>query len=288
MVARIPSRQDPGERTPEPSRRVLPSCFPMRKYLTFALWSACLPAFGWGPEGHGLVARIAETQLTAAARARVAEILGPASTMASVSSWADDARRSRPRTAGWHFIDIPISKPHLDMARDCPKGDCVLAEIAVLEKALRDPALAPSGRREDLMFLIHFIGDMHQPLHCSDNGDKGGNDVHVEFSGRKTNLHSLWDSALLARIGTEDQLLPALAAASMRNRRKWSKGTVEDWAEQTHKASQKVVYRRLPLAAGNAPRVISAAYERAADPLIESQIEKAGARLARVLNEILR
>ena len=259
----------------------------MRKLPIFALFCGCLPAFGWGPEGHSLIARIAEAQLTATARARAAEILGPGSTMASVSSWADEVRRARPQTAAWHYIDIPISKSHLDMARDCPRGDCVIAEIESLERALRDPALAAPERREDLMFLIHFVGDMHQPLHCSDNADKGGNEVRVEFNGHATNLHSLWDSGLLGRIGGEEQLLPTLSAASARNRRKWSRGTVEQWAEESHKAARKMVYGRLPHSSGDAPRAISPAYERAADPLIELQIEKAGARLARVLNETL-
>lgn len=260
----------------------------MRKLLTaLSLLGMCLPAFGWGPEGHSLIARIAEAQLTPATRARVAEILGPNTSMASIASWADEVRRARPQTANWHFIDIPISKPHLDMARDCPGGDCVIAEIARLEKSLRDPALAPAERREALMFLIHFVGDMHQPLHCSDNGDKGGNGVNVELAGHRMNLHSLWDSALLGRIGTEDQLFPALSAASARHARSWSKGSVEDWAEQAHKASQKIVYGRLPKTAPGAPAVISPAYERAADPLIRAQIEKAGARLARVLDQTL-
>jgi len=95
---------------------------------------------------------------------------------------ADEVRRSRADTAPWHFIDIPIDKPHLDMARDCPKGDCVIGKIEQFRKALNDAAITPAERREDLMFLIHFIGDMHQPLHCADNKDKGGNDVPVEFS----------------------------------------------------------------------------------------------------------
>lgn len=267
---------------------MLRSYFAMRKFPIIAILSGCLPAFGWGPEGHSLIARIAEAQFTADTRARVAEILGPGTAMASIASWADEVRRSRPQTANWHFIDIPISRPHLDMARDCPHGDCVIAEIETLERSLRNPALPAGERREDLMFLVHFVGDMHQPLHCSDNGDKGGNDVRVEFAGHTTNLHSLWDGGLLGHIGTEEQLLPALSAASARNARKWSKGTVEQWAEEAHKAARKTVYGRLPQPSGDAPRAISAAYERAAGPLIELQIEKAGARLARVLNETLR
>jgi hypothetical protein len=259
-----------------------------RLAVVAALIAGCLPTFAWGPEGHSLVARIAHAQLTPAARARVDAILGPNTTMVSIASWADEVRRSRADTAPWHFIDIPIDKPHLDMARDCPKGDCVIGKIEQFRKALNDAAITPAERREDLMFLIHFIGDMHQPLHCADNKDKGGNDVPVEFFGRRTNLHSVWDSGLLGRMGTEDRIFGRLLTASSDHARKWSKGTVEDWAEEAHKAAQKVVYGRLVKVPAGVPVPIDAAYEKKADPLIREQIEKAGARLAAVLNAALR
>jgi hypothetical protein len=260
----------------------------MRKFVVVAVIAGCLPSFAWGPEGHSLVARIAHAQLTPAARARVDEILGPDTTMVSIASWADEVRRSRADTAPWHYIDIPIDQPHLDMARDCPKGDCVIAKIEDFRKALNDPAIAPAQLREDLMFLIHFIGDMHQPLHCSDNKDKGGNDVHVEFFGKPTNLHSVWDSGLLGRMGSQDRLYGRLLTESTDHAKKWSKGTVEDWAEEAHKAAQKTVYGRLPKVAAGTPVPIGATYEKKADPLIREQIEKAGARLAMVLNTTLR
>ena len=242
------------------------------------------PLFAWGPEGHSLVAHIAETQLTAAAKARVAEILGPDETMVSVSSWADQVRPARAETGPWHYVDIPIDKPHLDMARDCPKGDCVLAKIEEFRKTVKDAAAPAEKRREALMFLIHFVGDMHQPLHCSDNHDKGGNDVKIQFMDRKGNLHSLWDSGLLGRMGKEDELFPRFSRESEARRKKYAKGTVEEWADQNHKLAQKVVYGLLPKAPEGGVLVIRADYERRADPLIEQQIAKAGARLAMILN----
>jgi hypothetical protein len=257
----------------------------MRNPFAVALLCAT-PLFGWGPEGHNLVARIAEAQLTPAAKARVVEILGPASTMASVSSWADEIRRSRPETGPWHYIDIPIDKPHLDMARDCPKGDCVIAKIEELQVTLKDPATAPEKRREALMFLIHFVGDMHQPLHCSDNNDKGGNTVKIQFMDHPGNLHGLWDSGLLNRMGKEDELFARLSAESSSHKKKYAKGTVRDWAEQSHRMARKVVYARLPKAPEGGVLVIRADYERRADALIEQQISRAGARLAMVLNSI--
>jgi hypothetical protein len=240
------------------------------------------------------VARIAQAQLSAKVRAKVDAILGPGATIVSVSSWPDTIRRDRPETASWHFVDIPIDQPHLDMARDCPKGECVLDAIARFRAALKDPATPPAARKEALMFVIHFVGDMHQPLHSSDNKDKGGNDVHVSLDGRQTNLHSVWDTAMLSRMGKEDELYPGLLKEARKNRKNWSKGTVESWAEESHQIAVDVTYGKLPVrpVAGTpnttTPIQLDAAYEQAADPAIRVQIEKAGDRLARVLNEALK
>ena len=260
----------------------------MKKRVAAALLAWNLPLFAWGPEGHDLVARIADAQLTPVARAKVAEILGPGVTMASISSWADSVRRDRPDTGPWHYVDIPITQKHLDMARDCAKGQCVIQAIEDEEKTLRDPNTPPVQRKEALMFLIHFVGDMHQPLHSSDNKDKGGNDVHVVFNGRPSNLHSVWDSGILGRIGKEDDLFAAWSADSMKHRKKFARGSVKKWAEQNHDLAKKVTYGDLPKSADGKPVEITATYEAQADPLIKLQIEKAGARLARVLNETLR
>jgi hypothetical protein len=254
----------------------------MHKFAWIALAAVAPSAFGWGGEGHALIARMAEAQLTQRARDQIAAILGPGKTLEAIASWADDARRSRPETGAWHYVDIPISRPHLDMARDCPKGACVLAKIEELENTVANPSTPPTERREALMFLVHFVSDMHQPLHASDNQDKGGNSVQVQLADRRLNLHSLWDSALLARMGTEQQLASAWLQDSVKHAKKWDKGSVEEWAEQSHKAAQKVVYGKL---AHGTPVIINAKYEKAADSLIRQQIEKAADRLAFVLNQ---
>lgn len=256
----------------------------MRAFALISLALITLPAFAWGPEGHALVARIAEAQLTPEVRARVIEILGPGKSMASVASWADEIRRSRPESGPWHYVDIPLKSAHIDLARDCAKQGCVVVKIAELRRLVHDPATPVEQRREALMFLIHFIGDMHQPLHCEDNNDKGGNGVQVQFFGRRTNLHSVWDSGLLTRIGAEDQLLPALSRESAAHARKYGKGTATKWAEESHKTARKVAYGKLPQTAPGSPVTIDAAYEKAADPVVRHQIELAGARLAKVLN----
>jgi hypothetical protein len=248
-----------------------------------------LPAFGWGPEGHNLVARLAAQHLTPAAASRVAEILGESVTLQSVASWPDQIRRERVASGPWHYVDIPIDKPHLDMARDCPKGECVVAKIEDFQRVVKNPAATGVERREALIFLVHFVGDMHQPLHCSDNKDKGGNDVKLSFFGRNSNLHSVWDSGLLGRKGGEEALFAEYSKDLTKKQvKKLGKGSVKSWAEQSHKAAQKVVYGALPKAPTGEEIRIDAAYERLADPVIKDQIERAGARLARVLNTTLK
>jgi len=258
----------------------------MRKLGFLVLVLGGARAFGWGGEGHNLVARLAQARLTPAAAAKVKEILGPDATIVSISSWADQVRNSRRESGPWHYIDIPIDKKHLDMARDCKNGDCVIAKIEDFKKVLVDPAATPVQRREALMFIVHFIGDMHQPLHCSDNKDKGGNDVRLDFNGRNMNLHSVWDSAMLSRMGTEDELYAKLSQDLNPGRtKKLGKGKVRDWAEQSHSISVKIVYGKLPKGTGIK---ITSDYEKAADPVIVEQLERAGARLAATLNAVLK
>jgi hypothetical protein len=245
-----------------------------------------VPVFGWGGEGHSLIARLAASHLTPAASAQVQVILGPGVTMASIASWADQVRNQRRETGPWHFIDIPINQPHLDMARDCPKEGCVISKIEEFEKVLADPAMTPAQKKEPLMFLVHFIGDMHQPLHCSDNKDRGGNDVRLEFFGRNMNLHSVWDGGMLGRLPAEDVEFTEFSKdLTDSHARKWGKGTVRDWAEESHKVAVKVVYGKLPK--GTPPIKITPEYEKLADPIVRQQIERAGARLAAALNAAL-
>lgn len=261
----------------------------MHKLVPFILFASSLPLFGWGGEGHALVARIAWEQLSPEAKAQVAAILGPNQTMVSIASWADDVRRQRPESGPWHYIDIPLDKPHMDMARDCPQGACVVAAIARFRAVLADPKAPETQRKEALMFIVHFIGDMHQPLHCEDNKDKGGNDVRVVLYDRPGNLHSAWDSGLLGHMGDQEKLYPEFLKDAEKHRKKWGKGTVEQWAEESHKVAQKIVYGKLPpVGADGKLHTLSAAYEKKADPVIRVQIEKAGDRLATFLNETLK
>jgi hypothetical protein len=188
-----------------------------------SLFLLIVPAnsFGWGSDGHKIVASIAEARLTPAAKAQVDALLDGAH-LADVASWADEVRRDRPATSRWHYVDIPYDAYNYDAARDCQltdHGDCVIAEIARAEKVLSDTSQTKNDRTEALKFLVHFVGDMHQPLHsierkdpATGHGDAGGNTVRVTFFGQPANLHGVWDSGIVAHGGiTLDQVQKWLA-----------------------------------------------------------------------------
>jgi hypothetical protein len=178
--------------------------------------AAVLPmenAYSWGQEGHSIVAEIAQHRLNPAATQAVTQLLGPNVSLASISSWADDVRGARPGTYNWHFVDIPGSQTDYVPARDCQPtsaGDCIVNELMRLRTELRCGA-TDTIRREALKFAVHFVGDVHQPLHAI--GDKkGGNAVpiHGAIHGQtctgscpietdSANLHALWDSGLIHR-----------------------------------------------------------------------------------------
>ncbi len=255
----------------------------------------CGTAQAWGPEGHSIVAEIAQQRLTPQAAAAVQSLLGGRS-LASVASWADDVRDKRPATSQWHFVDIPIASSTFDRATQCKqtdKGDCVIAELERLKSDLRCAA-GPDGRLEALKFAVHFVGDIHQPLHTVD--DKiGGNDIPVIVFLRgkacsqackvplPSNFHAAWDSDLIHAV------VFAWGAYVDRLEQDWLKGpeatqsgidggTPTDWALETHTKAQAVWNRPSGV-------VIDDAYFDAVLPVLDRQLGVAGLRLAKFLND---
>jgi hypothetical protein len=253
-------------------------------------------AFAWGQEGHAIVAEIAGRHLSPKARAAIAGIFGPGVSLASVSSWADDVRPSRPETYNWHFVDMPLGSPSFDAARDCKretgKGDCIIAAIARLRRDVASRRTAPRVRREALKLLVHFMGDLHQPLHTVLE-ERGGNGVTVKFFTQpksafgtapkeNTNLHVVWDSGLIRHCvwgwnAYVDRLqngwLPGKDLAAL------ARGTPVAWAEEAHRAARDVAFtveRGADLGEDYVARAV---------PVLDRQLAVAGVRLARVLNE---
>src|SRR6516225_8472234 len=168
----------------------------------------------------------------------------------------------------------------------CTNLQCVIGKTQQFLAVLRDPNADRAAKAEALEFVIHFVGDMHQPLHDEDNGDKGGNDLHVILDGHPDNLHWVWDTGLVERIDRNPQALAAELERRItdQDRANWVRGSIEDWVMESHTLAQTVAYGDLGT---ENPAVISPEYERQADVVIEIQLEKAGVRLADLLNHAL-
>jgi hypothetical protein len=274
----------------------------------FLALCAPVPAYAWGNEGHEAIARIARSYLTPAARERVDVILASdndtltASDMAARATWADVWRGSHRFTASWHFADIELEGGSLDaacfgfpprqgLASEGPAQDCVVAKIEQFTRELRDPATSDAERRFALKFVLHFVGDVHQPLHAADHQDRGGNCARITLGGTRTvNLHSYWDTVVVGEIAPDAQTL----AATLREKitpaqvATWSTGAPRDWAREAFALAKSAAYSLGSLAGcyrDAAPVPLPNGYDARARDIAAVQIEKAGVRLARLLND---
>jgi nuclease S1 len=264
--------------------------------LLTAVGFACLllglarPALAWGRVGHRAAARLAESRLSPKAKAIVRDLLEPGESLADASTWADENSREIRGSAGWHFVNVPVSADHYD-PRDCRRGGCVVSKIAEFRGALGDPHTSRSRRRMALRFYVHLIQDLHQPMHVADRNDRGGNNLQLRY-GRydNTNLHQVWDSGLLYQgFRNEGELVRKLEdLAHQPESGNWLKGRIEDWADESLE-----VGRRAYLIPGSNKTLrtgdsLGRDYERANLPLVTDRLARSGVRLAALLNEVLK
>ena len=171
----------------------------MKIFFFVFLFVLTQKAHSWGPQGHMIVGQIAEKQLTPKAKEGIAKLLGNAS-LASVANWADSIK-GQPEwqhTKPWHFVTIEDGQDY-STSEHSHEGDVVSA-LTDLVKVLRDPKSAQSDKQNALKFIVHFVGDIHQPLHVGRGDDRGGNDLRISFEGKPTNLHALWDTLMIAKL----------------------------------------------------------------------------------------
>ena len=244
----------------------------MKLRAILLLWlGLCTPAFAWGPEGHEIVAAIAAAKLTPAAAAKVKALLGPPPMMILESNWADEIRADRPQTSSWHYVNIELGSLGYDARRDCAAGDCVVAQIEKDIRMLSDARASRTDHVEALRFLIHFVGDVHQPLHVADDHDKGGNVRMMYLRGARTSLHRIWDTDVVTALGPDPvQVAPGNhgrhhAAAESRD----SAGTPAGWANESFAVAKKI-YAGLPQSARPAKRLCPAARRGHAHAIAES------------------
>lgn len=252
----------------------------MKRIVSAALTAAALslvsvaPASAWGVEGHGIVGSVASARLSPAATAEVAKLLQGESnpTLAGVASWADEYRSSPAgaATAPWHFVDIAENGCVYAPAINGVGGANVIEAIRNQTAILADKSKPSDQRRDALKFVVHFVGDIEQPMHTGYARDRGGNSTKVTYNGKATNLHAVWDSGLLD--GGTAARVDAQAAPQL-----GSTDPVE-WAQESC---------RIAVAAYPSGSVIGDAYTARYRPIAEAQLRLAGERLARLLTDTL-
>lgn len=269
--------------------------------IAFLLFLAPL-ALGWSALGHRLVGELAQRHLNPAARTEVDKLLAgePDPTLAGVADWADKLRDADParfkRTQSWHYINTPPGICEYQPERDCPDGNCVIGAIEKQRAILADRNQPLEARRDALKFIVHFVGDVHQPMHASNRTDKGGNgyqislrtDLQPEAYARKnyvdgvmgTNLHSVWDYYILA-----SKKLELSPYAAKLDALPWPPAapTTSDPAAWAGESCRLIESRHL-YPEGHK---LDIAYLDAQRPLAEQRVRQAAYRLANLLNETL-
>lgn len=256
-------------------------------------------AYAWGSKGHAVVAEIAERGLSpnVAAQIRGMNFSSPLREIASLpDDWrAEETKGLRPGDTGpLHYSNIPNDQATFDRARDCKDDQCVVAAIEKYTAILKDKAQPRDKRREALIYIVHFVGDLHQPMHAATGQvrdeatgnmvpDRGGNLVKIRLLGVETNLHSAWDGLLVDwGPSTVDAYADYLMTSEMRGRsvEELQRGTLVDWFNESHYAAVHDSY-----AIGNG--TLGTEYAKKNIDVIYERLLRGGLRLRRVLEEAL-
>lgn len=266
-------------------------------------------ASAWGGLGHRTIGAIAERLLRPAARVAVAELLSDdldkfgapsgRSTLEAVSDWADEISATPAARPRWHYDDAPVcdSAPK---ARYCPEAQCNTEQLKRLVTVVGDTHAARRERNEALKWVVHLVGDIHQPLHAADNGDRGGNLVTVALAGVRTrgreSLHRAWDNELVEQALQADRRsrapadIGALALEAKRLAGRAGQGTPEGWALESNELARTAAYHYPEFVCGGVPShivLLDRDYQARSATIVRERLLLAGARLAGVLNAVL-
>ena len=260
-------------------------------------------SLAWGPQGHRLVGMVASTHLTGTARQNVSWLLGT-QTLADVATWSDEYLEGNNQTAPWHYVNIPPFAKAYNRDRDCPRQpgvsaggrgdqwrDCVVDRIQYNQERLADSSLDRADRAVALKFLVHFVGDLHQPFHAL-GVERGGNGIEVVAFGttdcspsgmtsRPCNLHSVWDSSMIARRKLGDLQYLTVLQQLIRHKRldREPFDTPAAWALESHALAKKAL---VPVYAQ-----IDEAYYAEHIRVVDKRLALGGLRLAALLNRSL-
>tara|TARA_B100001175_G_scaffold102442_1_gene86890 strand:- start:444 stop:1208 length:765 start_codon:yes stop_codon:yes gene_type:complete len=253
----------------------------MKKKLFFLLCLALYisnAAYGiWGKTGHRIVAEIANRNLTEKTIKKINIILDGES-LPSISTWADEIKSDPEfkKYNSWHYVNIPLDKNYGDVEKN-PKGDVVMAINECIE-VLKNENSSLSSKAFYLKFLVHLVGDIHQPFHVGRFEDRGGNDIKLKFFGKSTNLHRLWDTDMI-----NDHQMSYTEFAENLEKLKFLNTTLnpKDWAKESQNEVKKI-YSEV-----KKDDYIGYEYLYKNFHTVEKQLYKAGIRLADLLNEVI-
>lgn len=222
----------------------------------------------WGPQGHRLIGNIAESRLKPEVKKIILEKFNIKS-LAGVSNWADKVRKKHIKEKPWHYTNIKEGHWTYVAERDCPSGACVIEKIHEFTDVLTDRTASLKKRKTALKYLVHFVGDLHQPLHMGNKKDRGGGTLSFSYKGKSASLHYLWDGGL---VDWGREFFPVSEAEAL----SWNESSVVDWANESRSLALKVAY--------NVDEGLSKNYIRRSREVIHLRLMQAGVRLGHLLN----
>lgn len=242
-------------------------------------------SFAWGTNGHRIIAEIAERHLTKKAKKNIKKIYGDQK-LAYWANWPDFIK-SNPDfdfASSWHYVNIPGNLNYDDFlfAMEQSSDDNMYKRALILIDELKnDKNLSALEKQQKLSFLIHIIGDSHQPMHVGRAEDLGGNKITVDWFGKRTNIHSVWDSSLVDyEKYSYTEYCDVLDIKSKAENVKLSEKEYVDWIFETYQLSNNI-YKEVQI-----DDKLGYKYHYLNKENVEAQLLKGGLRLAKVLNEI--
>jgi hypothetical protein len=253
-------------------------CFKCLPGLLLAAF--CQAAQAWGPQGHRIAGTLMEPYLSPASYNAMRALIGDES-LGDASTWADRMRDSpspfwRDTAGPYHYVTVPPGKTYIEVGAP-RKGDSVTA-LASFRQTLLDPAASRVHKQLALRFALHIIQDLHQPMHVGNGRDRGGNDVRLKLNGKSTNLHRVWDSAILAVAGRSDgEWVARLAVITPQQAADWAEPDPLAWVAESAALRDRVYPTR---------RTISEHYLQQWLPSVELRLQKSAVRSATWLNAV--
>lgn len=242
------------------------------------------PAFSWFDNGHRIVGLIAQAHLSAEARKAIEKIVPGSMTLADAAVWPDHEGRTLRDFDPLHYVSIPENAAGYDQARDCPEKNCMVEALKWFSAVIADQNAPIMTRRLALYYVVHLVGDMHQPLHAGRAKDRGGVDLRVSYRGTTTNLHFFWDKDLVdLEPGNEEEIAQRLTAnLTEQEHLRWQAGDPTQWTNESLMLVRSHAYNI------ETSGEISDDYVEKARPIVRSRLAQAGIRLAWLLNSTLK